>query len=177
MKKFFLILILIISVVIFWSFRSRFNSQKEESSLSLKEKAASVTAEMEIGRSFDLNAKDLNNKDAKVGFTLVEVKKVKQVSTQNKPLESLPGEEFLVLSLEFANDKNFSLKANSQDLIRLVKEENKRYAPDFFNGWIEIPAFSVKKDELAFVVSEDQKEFKLQVGNIEGEKTEIEIKF
>ncbi len=110
-------------------------------------------------------------------MTIASAKKVKLISSKGQIIKSNPGEEFLILSIEAQNNYSNPLNFDAQNLIRLIKDQDKKYAPDFYNGAVEIPAISTKKDEVGFVVKESEKNFKIQVGLLDKEKTELEINF
>ena len=102
------------------------------------EKLDSPLAEASINRNFEFPIKDLQEEGAKLKFSLVSAKKVKAIANQGKPIQASANEEFLIISLEYRNDTAYSLKATSRDFIRLLGEEDKKYAPDFYNednGW------------------------------------------
>lgn len=140
------------------------------------EELATPTLEQEIDKVFTFQASKDEEEEVSFQFNLTKAKKVKLVTTQGEPIGAGVDKEFLVLSLEINNGTSSILNVNSQNYIRLVDGE-KKYAPDFYNGVIEVPALSVKKDEVAFVVPAEKKEFNLLIGPIDGEKEQFEINF
>jgi len=141
------------------------------------EKLAKPVAEAKLGQSFDFSIEELED-NAILKFTLVGAKKVKAVANQGQPIKAGSGEEFLIISLEYGNDSAFSLKVNSRDFVRLLGDEGKKFAPDFYNEAIDVSPVSVRKDEIGFVVAAGKKQFKLLVGQKqEEETTEVEINF
>jgi len=139
------------------------------------EEETKPTAETEVNKSLLI---PIPEQEEGVSFTITEAKKVKIISMKNNPIRADPDKEFLVLSLEIENNLTEPVNINSQDYIRLVSEEGKRYAPEFYNQTIEVPALSIKRDELGFIVPAGQNQFKLLVGPIEEEKKEeVEIVF
>ena len=170
---FFLALIVVIGFLGFFLGRRGSSPQSE-----IIEDLASPQATVEIGQEASFPIQDTEDEEADFKFIITEAKKVKLVATQGEPIKADPGKIFLVLSLEIDNDNPFDLSVTSKNYFRLVGEEDKKYAPDFYNDVVEVPADSVKKDELGFVVSDDQKNFKLLLGPInEMGKTEVEINF
>ncbi len=131
-----------------------------------------------VNRSFEFTAQNkAGETEEKLKFTLVSAEKVKQVSRQNVPIRAAEDQEFLVIGLELENETKETLYLYPAELIRLVDEQGKKFAPDYYNQMAEVLPISVKKDEIAFNVNATQKTFHLQVGEIEGEKETIEIKF
>lgn len=153
-----------------------FGSQQTAKDFSLAEQEKFLpVAENQLDKNFDFKLNLSPEEEINLKMVLVNAKKVKTVATNNQPLQANPGKEFLVLTLEYENSHSQALRVDSQSFFRLIRDE-KKHAADFYNGQIELPAISVKKDEIGFVV-EGEKSFKLQVGQVEGEKEEIEINF
>lgn len=152
-----------------WGSKKSFKKQIEKQA----EKQTEPTAETEVNKEFEF---PIEGEKEKLKFSITEAKKVKLISMQSKPIKAESGKEFLVLSIEIENNLAKKININSQNYLRLIGEGEKKYAPDFYNEMIEVPALSVKRDELGFIVPADQNHFKLLVGPIEKEgKEEIEI--
>jgi len=142
------------------------------------EKLAKPLAEAKLNSNFEFTIEELEDENAILKFTLVGAKKVKAVANQGQPIKAGSGEEFLIISLEYGNDSAFSLKVNSRDFVRLLGDEGKKFAPDFYNEAIDVSPVSVRKDEIGFIVPAGKKQFKLLVGQKqEEETTEVEINF
>jgi len=131
-----------------------------------------------VDRSFELTAKEKNGvKAEKIKFDLVSAEKVNQVARQGTPVKAPENQEFLILALELGNDTKETLYFSSAEVVRLLEGE-KRFAPDFHNQTVEIMPLSVKKDEVAFLVPKGNKQFKIQIGDVEQEqKEEVKIQF
>ena len=175
LKKVAIILAIVIgSVFLGYYFGKRQNPQNVKE----MEKLATPTATIQLDKGYEFPIEEAPEEDASFKIIVTDAKKVKLVATQGEPMQAEVGKEFLVLSLEIENKNTFPFEVNSQHFFRLQGEEDKSYAPDLYNGLIEIPAVSTKKDKLAFIIPAEQKQFKLLVGPIiEEEKEEIEINF
>jgi hypothetical protein len=164
-----LILLFIASIFLFGISKSRANNEPDPSEL--------VGAPIDIGRSFDLRAK---NKD---GDTLVQTLNVtattaqlqKRVLVRGNWIKARDGKLFLVVNLDVKNSINAPLYAVSQDWIRLVEQDDKKKAPTAHQGTVEIRPLSTKETNVGFVVDEGQKQFKLEVGATDGLGEIIEI--
>lgn len=165
-------LTIILAGVLFSSKLLNYFCPKPKEELALKAKPSATTP---IGQSFEFPVKKYS-KD-KFKFNLVKAEKVKLVTTKNQPITAKEGEEFLLVYLEVENNLGTPVTIDSQNYFRLVGEEEKKLAPDFYNGPIQIAPISTKKDQIGFVVNQNQKDFKIQVGEPEGEKETIELKF
>ena len=152
--------------------------KKEPSEIEEVERLATPSEVVQFDQELEFPIEEAPEEEASFKFILTEAKKVKLIKMQGNPIQSEPGQAFLILTLEIENQNPFPFEINNQNYLRLQGEEDKRLAPDFYNGPIEIPAVSTKKDELAFIVPEDQKQFKLLLGPVvEEEQEEIEINF
>jgi len=132
-------------------------------------------AETKIEKTFEFPIKK-NSKD-KFNLKITTAGKIKMVATKNQPMVAKEGEEFLLVYLEIENNLETPVTVDSQNYFRLVSENDKKLAPDFYNGPIQVSPISTKKDQLGFVIKSEQKEFKLLVGEIEGDKETVEFKF
>jgi len=155
-----------------------FGQQRTPQNVKEAEKLATPTVAVQLNKEFEFPIEEAPESDASYKMILTDAKKVKLVATQGEPIQAEAGKEFLILTLEIENDNAFPFEVNNQHYFRLQGEEDKSYAPDFYNDLIEIPAVSTKKDELGFIVPAEQMQFKLLVGPIiEEEKEEIVINF
>lgn len=149
--------------------RAKTNFQKNE-------KLANLFDQTEIKRDFEFPIQNVGKK-VSLKFSLISAQLTNTVANQGKPIKSTADKQFLIIFLELQNDSQYPLKINSQDFVRLIGEGDKKYASDLYNGQIEVSPISVKKDEIGFLVAANQKQFKIQVGEIEKDKEIIEINF
>lgn len=135
---------------------------------------AKPTAESKIDRSFEFPVKKFSKDKLKI--KVVSAQRVKLVTMKNQPITAKEGEDFLLLYLEIENNLETHLIVDSQNYFRLAGEGEKKLAPDFFNGEIQVSAISTKQDQIGFIVNANQNDFKLQVGEIEGLKEIVDLK-
>jgi len=170
---FFLLTIILLGILFSSELLSRF-CPKPKIEDELTEKAKPLT-ETEIGRNFEFPVKKYS-KD-KFKLNLLKVSKVKMVTTKNQPVLAKEGEAFLLLYLETENNLETPIIIDIRNYFRLLGENDKKFAPDFYNGQVQIEPISSKKDQIGFVIKENQKEFKLQVGEVEEKKEEVVFSF
>lgn len=168
---FLLLLILFLGVLSLPKFFRSFCPETK----SLLEERTKPSASALIEKIFEFPIS--KNSQDKFGLVLVKAEKMKMVTTQNQPVTAKKDEEFLLIYLEVENNGQASITVDSQNYFRLVTEQDKRFAPDFYNGPIQIAAVATKKDQIGFVVVENQKAFKIQVGEPDGEKEIVEFQF
>lgn len=87
------------------------------------------------------------------------------------------GKLLLVINLEIENKYQASLFSKPYNLMRLVRSDGKRIAPSVYQGDVEVLPISVKKSNLAFVIEPNEKNFTVEVGEINGKKEAIQINF
>ncbi len=156
------IAVLALSVLIgFFTFQNSRNSR-------VPSKVAPVLARVAVDKSW------VFSKDIK--FTITTAEKKDQLKIKGNITKVSSGKDYLMLRLEIDNPSTERIKFMSSDLIRLI-EGDKKYAPDFHNGVINLDPISTRKDLVAFSVSEKVKKFTFQIGELSKEKETIEIEF
>lgn len=88
------------------------------------------------------------------------------------------GKAFLTIDLEITNDYNKSIDVNTRNYFRLKSESNNSWlAPDIHNDPVKVQAISTKTTRIGFIVDETTKKYILRIGEIDGDKQEVEINF
>ena len=96
---------------------------------------------------------------------------------QGKRARTREGKTFLIINMEVENEFQVPLYIFPVDLLRLVREDGKKIAPSVHQGTVEIRPISTKKSNVGFVINPDEKNFKLEIGELSGEKQLLEISF
>lgn len=148
-------------------------AQKEKAN---EEVAAKAT--VNIGRSFTFEAQKVKTKGTEeVKFTLAQAELKDQIRVKGVPKNADSNNQFLLLRLEIENSSTDDLSITPSDLIRLVREEGKMFAPDFHNATVIIDPLSVRKDLVSFVVPATEKNFSFLVGELDGDKETVVVNF
>lgn len=173
--KFASLVLLVITLVVSGLYISKVRKLSSNNSAANIAAQAKPLMETKIEKSFDFPIK----KGGKDKFTInvLRTTLVKMVSTKGKPVYPKQGESFLLFFLQIENNLTTGLTINSQNYFRLIDANEKRFAPDFYNTAVQVPAISNKADQIGFVVKEGQKDFKLQVGEIDGSKQVFDVNF
>ncbi|MBI4990728.1 hypothetical protein HZB96_01385 [Candidatus Gottesmanbacteria bacterium] len=145
-------------------------------------KSAAKTVSSNIGKSFDFPALNNSGKLAgnnKIRLTIASAEKTNQVLVNDKVYTAKNNKLFLIVNLEFKNDISQPLNILPGDLIRLSYngDESNKFAPDLHNNLVPVAAISTKLDRVGFVITENAKDFKLYIGELEGKKEVIQIAF
>lgn len=98
-----------------------------------------------------------------------------KIVVNGKSSQAAEGKDFLVLNMEITNSTNNKLNVRPVDFFRLVGQEGQLFAADVYNDPVKVEPISIKKTRVAYVVFESQENFKFQIGEIKGEKQEVEI--
>jgi len=88
------------------------------------------------------------------------------------------GKAFLIIDLKITNDYNKSIDVNTRNYFRLSLEGKDVWlAADIHNDPVKVQAISTKLTRIGFIVDKDTKKYILRIGEIDGDKQEIEINF
>jgi len=150
--------------------------------LNAKSKVSGVSVSgVDINRSFEfplIKTKKADENTLKIKYTITKVEKTKTIVIKGQTATSVAGRTFLIVNLKLENPSNNSISIKTRDFIRLLPEGSQdRLAPDIHNDPTEIQAISTKITRVGFPVDDNTKNFKLFVGEIEGNKEEISINF
>lgn len=154
-----------------------FRQSSNKNTVSNTDSVATVkpVASTNVDMSYEFPVKKGSEDLFKISVVKAEV--TERIATQNQPLEAKDDEEFLLLYLEIENRGDTPLEVDVQNYFRMLADGDKKIAPDFYNGIIQIVPISTKKDQLGFVVKKGQREFNFNVGEINGEKQVLNFSF
>ena len=171
-KKLFIALALILAVIGFFNF---FSLKKSSSS------AETSVQTMAVGRNFEFPGISSQGKvvSDRIKFKITNAEKTNKVMVQDKTFTARNKKLFLIVNLELTNESTQPLNLLPGDLIRLTIGDNKetKYAPDLHNNLVPVAAISTRVDRVGFVIAENEKNFTLSVGEIDGKKEEVGVGF
>ncbi len=136
-----------------------------------------LLAQTEVAKEFTFEALLPNKKLSKVNLRLTSAEKRTEILVQGKPAQTKNDKIFLVLNLEIDNSDSLPKYMSPVDVFRLVSADGKLFAADVHSGMLEIQPLSTKLNKIAFVINKDDKQFNLKVGELEGDKEDIQINF
>ena len=136
-----------------------------------------VLAQTALNSEYKFEALTASKKKTEIVLRLTDAEIRKEVLIQGKPATASGDKAFLILNLEFDNADTVSKYITPVDLFRLVDDKGKKFAADVHSNMVEVAPISTKKTKIGFVVLSSQKTFKLNLGELEGEKTDLEVKF
>lgn len=132
-----------------------------------------------INKNFTFNITDNGQGVGKIDYYLDTAELRNQIIVKGEAATAVRGRTFLIINLKLKNDLKNPLVLNTRNFIRLSvdKEPREWLAPDIHNDPVEIQAISTKLSRLGFAISDKDTQFKLQVGEIGGDKTTIDLNF
>lgn len=153
--------------------------------LAKTNKTPSPTAEVSgaltvpIEKTFTIQAYNRDKELADpIQFTISTAQITKQIIIKGTKANAVAGRTFLILNLKLVNQANESLFLNTRNYVRIQpKGTSDKLAPEIHNDTVEVQPASTKMTRIGLPVYENDKEFTLYLGEIEGEKEEVTIKF
>jgi hypothetical protein len=102
-----------------------------------------------------------------------------EIVVKGQKATAIQGKTFLVINLKIVNDFSQAVQINTRDYVRLSinSNTNEWLAPDIHNDPVEIQAISTKLTRVGFAVNNTDHDIILRVGEINGTKTNLPVKF
>ena len=125
--------------------------------------------------SFPIYDKDAKKTANSLKISLTEVERTDKILVNGQQASARDGKDFLVMYMEINNPTNDKLNVRPVDFFRMVDDAGNSYAADVHNDPVKAEPISIKKTRIGYVVDESQSNFKFLVGEINGEKQNIEI--
>lgn len=155
-----------------WGVTPLFNGQPSAQSVP--------SQQIQLNIPYGLQARDsqlhvINNKI--LNTNLQRAEKTDTVLIQGSRSRTINGKTFLVIYFSIDNPDNLLYFTNTNDLFRLVDNDNKRIAPSVHQGTIDIRPVSTKTSQVGFVVDKNTNKFTIEIGTTDNRKKTIEINF
>lgn len=176
-KKFgTILLIVIVGLLIMASVRMAISRVRNSEQLG-PVSAEALTTPVEREFSFIVYDKDKQLSD-QVRYAITIAQLTKQIIIKGQRATAVKGRIFLILNLKLVNEFDKSLFLNTRNYVRVQPSGTKdRLAPEIHNDTVEVQPLSTKITRIGLPVNETDKVFTLYVGELNGYKEEITIKF
>lgn len=140
-------------------------------------KAARATTSVNHELTFPL--KDEKGKEiSKVIYTIESAELRDEIIVKGTKATSATGRTFLILNLKIKNEYEKAVQVNSRDYVRLFVNGNEEaLAPEIHNDPVEVQAISTKYTRIGFPINISDSDLKIKIGEIKGERQEVELKF
>lgn len=136
-----------------------------------------VNASKKINKSFSINTPQQTTHEKKLTFTIESADIQDAIITKGQIARAVKGRAFLIFNLKLNNQTDQSIQLNTRDYIRISSDLKEWLAPDIHNDPVIVQAISTKQTRVAFPIDKKNKQFKLQYGEINGEKTNADVRF
>jgi hypothetical protein len=172
----FIVVILVIGAI--QALRQTGQTNATVLSSSVSKNATLKTTELNKDFSFPLD--DEKGKEiGRFSYTLQSAEITNEIIVKGQRATAAPGRVFLIINLQLKNTLKQGLQINSRDYVRLSVNGNTEdlLAPEIHNDPVEVQAISTKFTRLGFALDKNAKDLVLIVGEIDGDKQEIPLKF
>lgn len=183
----FALLVLVFIVIALLSFsssslftKSNFLTVQNIKDQDTRIKLQPIIAQTNINRGFPFPILDNNGKEvSKIIYTIENAELRNEIIVKGQKATAISGRTFFILNLKIKNESDKRIQVNTRDYIRLSINNNDQelLAADIYNDPVEIQPTSIKKTRIGFPINDTDKNLKLYVGEIKGEKKPIDIQF
>jgi len=135
-------------------------------SVSNNAKEPKILNTTQINKDLTLNLPSDDDEGLSIPVKLVSASRLDSIQVNGQPYSKSKGQTYLQLELEYTNATLYEVKPNSNNYVRLVDDQDRLFAPDFFNSQAVAPAEATIFDQVAFLVTDDQTHFKLRIGQV-----------
>ena len=138
-----------------------------------------ATAKVSINQTFQISARDKDGRSLNKSFPLnvTSAEKVNSVLIQGKKYNARSGKQFLLLNYEMDNPDKIVYYSNPTDLFRYIRSDGKKFAPTVYQGITQVRPDSTKNSNVGFVIDAEANNFTVEMGDLDGQRQILEIKF
>jgi hypothetical protein len=132
-----------------------------------------------IDREFSFAAYTADKKlSDPIKYTITTAQLTNRVIIKGQGATAAADRMFLILNLKLVNDTNASKYINTRNYIRVSPAGSQdKLAPEIHNDTVEIQPLSTKLTRVGLPVNRSDKTFTIFVGEIDGDKQEINVSF
>ena len=139
--------------------------------------AGALNAE-KLNKDFKFSLRDDKGKEISKFTYSVELAELrKEILIKGQKATAIKGRIFLIINLKIVNTLKQGINVNARDYMRLTVNgnSNELLAPDIHNDPVEVQAISTKHTRVGFAINDNEKNYVLQVGEIDGGKESIKL--
>jgi len=172
-------LVVILAVVALLVVLNPFSSKSSQAAFTADKNAVrDALAVQDLNKEFKFPLKD--DKGETVGEIKYIVENVElrdEIVVKGRKASAVSGRAFVVFNLKIVNDSNKNISMNTKDYVRLFvnNNDNEPLSPSIHNDPVVVDAISVKPTRVGFAINKSDKDLKIKVGEIKGDKETIEL--
>ena len=139
---------------------------------------AGPTASQQLNQEFLFPLNDSKGKTVTEVKFLLELAELRnEIIVKGQRATSVEGRSFLILTIKITSTFARALEINAKDYFRLTVNDNtaELLAPEIHNDPVIIQPTSTKYTRLGFPINDSDKNLKLMIGEIEGEKSTVDL--
>jgi hypothetical protein len=167
-----------IVIIVFAVFKIVGNFRKPPSANAKQTILSPVLSTQQINKEFNFPLTDASGKQIDtIKYVIESIDKRNQILVKGQTATAIDGKIFLIINLKIVNDQKVGVQINSRDYVRLSVNGNTNewLAPDIHNDPVEVQAISTKYTRVGFAIDSNAKNLILRVGEINGDKQNINI--
>jgi hypothetical protein len=139
-------------------------------------KPPALLLKREINRELSMELK--SKEKIKVDYLIESAELAGEIFVRGEKVKASSEKAFLLFNLKIVNSGRRGIQINSRDFVRLSSVNGEEWlAPEIHNDPVEVQAISTKYTRIGFLVSLKEKQFKVRLGEIDGQKTEFDLSF
>jgi hypothetical protein len=151
---------------------------RSNSNSSTRVAVAGAKATSNINKDFAFPLKDSKGKKVTdIKFVIESAELRDEIIVKGKRATAIQGRTFLIVTVKITNDYTKALEINSKDYFRLTANGNDKdlLAPEIHNDPVVVQPTSTKYTRIGWPINDTDKNLTISVGEIEGEKTKVEL--
>lgn len=176
-KKIVLILLILgLASVLYF----QFSKQKQTKGMSETNAVSGPRATAQVNKELSIPLKDEKGKIVStISYSLQTADIRDEIFIQGQKAVAVKGRTFLIMTIKITNPYDKSIQVNTRDYIRLSMNSNESewFAPEIHNDPVQISPISTKITRLGFPINSSDKNFKVKMGEIAGEKQSLDLNF
>lgn len=141
---------------------------------------APAIATANLNKEFSFPLLDEKGKEvARVKYEITSSELRDEIVVKGQRATSVKGRFFLIFNIKIVNNYNKAIQINTRDYIRLIVNNNEGdlLAPDIHNDPVEVQAASTKFTRVGYAINESDKDLKIRIGELNGQKETVELNF
>jgi hypothetical protein len=133
--------------------------------------------EQKINKLLSFPLRDQKGKEvSKFTYEVQTVELRDEIIVKGQKASAVKGRTFLIVNLKITNNYDKNIQLNVKDYIRLTTgSATEKLAADIHNDPVDVQAISTKHTRVGFPINDTDKNLKLQIGEITGNKETIAL--